>query len=351
LKILAFLGFMIGFWQILIIFDIKERQNNENITMRTNRIFTTLTFIFLFSQSLPAQVDSNHYDIKIVIKGLKKTKVGLGYYYGDVAYLIDSSAVDASTGFMRFNRRKKIPDGLYFVAYTEGGKILGLGSPIFEFIVNGWKDFTIKTDLNCPIECVEVIRSDENTFYFNYLKSARKIEKELAQLTTPVKTISDEDVKIFYRKRQSLSHLRNQYIQKYANLFFAQMLKSNLPTFQNNIKQYWDNFDFVDSRLLRSRVYINRLQQFALDITPQSSDDTQRHCDNLLARTKVNIQYYQFTLKWLTDYFASKMPSPKANSIFVYLVEIIKLNCVEPQNRMDCIKPYFIVQIIIRTTS
>ncbi len=289
--------------------------------MRTNRIFTTLTFIFFLSQTLHAQVDSSYYDIKIVIKGLKIPKIGLGYYYGDVAYIIDSSNVDASTGFMRFNRKKYLPNGLYFVAYTEGGKIVDSKSPILEFIVNGWKDFTIKTDFHDLIDSVEVIRSDENKYYFDYLKSARKIEKEITRITTSAKTISDEDIKQFYRKNQSLGYLRRQYMQKYYNMFFTQMLKTNLVTYPINEKKYWDDFDFVDTRLLRSRVYLNRLQNFVLNTTTQTPDDTQRHCDILLARAKVNIQYYQFTLKWLTDYFASKMPSPKANAAFIYLVE------------------------------
>ena len=116
-------------------------------------------------------------------------------------------------------------------------------------------------------------------------------------------------------------YLKSQYAQKYHHLFFARMLKSNLPTYSTNVKQFWDDFDFGDSRLLRSRVYITRLQEFVISIAAQTPDDSQRHCDKLLARTKVNIQYYQFTLKWLTDYFASKMPSPKANAAFIYLVE------------------------------
>jgi hypothetical protein len=295
--------------------------HNDNITMRTNKLFTTLTIIIFLSQTLQAQVDSNYYDIKIVIKGLKTSKIGLGYYYGDVAYMIDSSTVDASTGFMRFNRRKKIPDGLYFISYTEGGKITDPESPILEFIVNGWRDFAIKTDLKSIIDSVEVIRSDENKYYFDYLKSVRKIEKELSHMTRSGKTISEEDIKNFYRKSQSLIYLKSQYTRKYPHLFFAQMLKSNLPTYSTNMKQFWDNFDFGDSRLLRSRVYITWLQEFVISITAQTPDDTQRYCDKLLARTKVNIHYYQFTLKWLTDYFASRMPSPKANAAFIHLVE------------------------------
>lgn len=277
--------------------------------MFIKRIITTLTTTLLFLSILKADIDSSFYDIKITIKGFKSQKVMLGYYYGDETYVVDSAKVDSLTGFMRFTRYNRLTEGMYFIANTEG--------VVFDFIVNGWKDFSIKTDMNALIDSAEIIRSEENKHYFDYLKSIRKIEKQLSELHKIGSTISDEDVKIYFRKQQSLENLNSFYIKKYPDLFFVKTLAS----LQSNKAHYWDNFDFRDTRLLRSKVYVLKLNQYVMEIMPKDSDSIRHYCDILLANTKINIAYYQFTLKWLTKHFESKMPSQKTDLAFVHLVD------------------------------
>ena len=307
--------------------------------MFIKRIITTLTTILLFLSILKADVDSSFYDIKITIKGFKYQKALLGYYYGDETYVVDSAKVDSLTGFMRFTRYNRLTEGMYFIANTEG--------VVLDFIVNGWKDFSIKTDINALIDSAEISRSEENKHYFNYLKSIRKIEKQLSELHKTGGTISDEDVKIYFRQQQSLENLNIFYIKKYPDLFFVKTLTSlqpnnvqqsispilndskpynrtisNTPQYlENTTNHYWDNFDFRDTRLLRSKVYVLKLNQYVMEIMPKDSDSIRHYCDILLAYSKVNLAYYQFTLKWLTKHFESKMPLNKADLAFVHLVE------------------------------
>ena len=307
--------------------------------MFIKRIITTLITTLLFFSILKADVDSSFYDIKITIKGFKSQKAMLGYYYGDETYIVDSAKVDSLTGFMRFTRPQRLHEGMYFIANTEG--------VVLDFVVNGWKDFSIKTDMNALIDSAEISRSDENKYYFDYLKSVKKIEKQLAELHKTGGEISDEDVKIYFRLQQSLENLSRFYIKKYPNLFFVKTLASlqltndqqpystlfkdknlnsrainNTPQYLDNIpSHYWDNFDFRDTRLLRSKVYVLKLNQYVMEIMPKDSDSIRQYCDILLAKTKVNLAFYQFTLKWLTTHFESKMPFQKADLAFVHLVE------------------------------
>ena len=307
--------------------------------MFIKRIIATLTTTLLFLSILKADIDSSFYDIKITIKGFKCQKALLGYYYGDETYVVDSAKVDSITGFMRFTRYNRLNEGMYFIANTEG--------VVLDFIVNGWKDFSIKTDINALIDSAEISRSEENKQYFNYLKSIRKIEKQLSELPKTCETISNEDVKIYFRQQQSLENLNSFYIKKYPDLFFVKTLASlqpkntqqsispilnnsklynrtinNTPQYlENTSYHFWDNFDFRDTRLLRSKVYVLKLSQYVIEIMPKDSDSIRHYCDILLTRAKVNLAYYQFTLKWLTKHFESKMPLKKADLAFVYLVE------------------------------
>lgn len=307
--------------------------------MFIKRIITTLITTLLFLSILKADIDSSFYDIKITIKGFKSQKAMLGYYYGDETYIVDSSKVDSKTGFMRFTRPQRLLEGMYFIANTEG--------VVCDFIVNGWKDFSIKTDITALIDSAEIIRSDENKCYFDYLKSVKKIEKQLGELHKTGVKISDEDVKIYFRLQQSLENLNRFYIKKYPDLFFVKTLialqpnnvqQPNFPILKdsklfnrtiNNTPQYlenptiyyWDNYDFKDTKLLRSKVYVLKLNQYVMEIMPKDTDSIRQYCDILLAKTKVNLAYYQFTLKWLTTHFESKKPFQKADLAFVHLVE------------------------------
>lgn len=291
--------------------------------------FTLLCLWAATSTALKASsIDSSFYDFKIVIKGFKTEKAYLGYYYGDETYIIDSARVDTSTGFMRFTRYRRIPEGVYFIVDTEGVSAL-------DFIVNGWKDFTIKTQVENPIDNAEVVRSLENEQYFKYLKELKhiKISLEIAESNAALKkSITDDDLKTYYRQLRSLEFLQTAFITKNEDLLAAKLVQSQRPFDGSDFNDknlshsflmkserpktaflpfsslhlFWESFDFRDIRLLYSKVYTLKLSEYTALTSQVTTDLKKKYCDILLAKSKVTLVYYQMTLKWLTNYYESK---------------------------------------------
>ena len=321
--------------------------------MFKKRNITTLTITLFFTHFLYGQIDSLFYDFKITIKGLKSAKAYLGYYYADETFVIDSTKVDTLTGFMRFSRRRRVPEGMYFIANsiqmnTDVQRTTNDGV-IMDFVVNGWKDFSIKTNLNSPIDSAEIIRSDENSAYFEYLQSFNKLRTDILELedrTCQVNSITNDDLKLYYRKLKMLDNLAPNFIKKYPQTLWAKILLVKQPpsvlapsnatfsvfgvpyktemsdnTFLFNKKYYWDNFDFRDIRLLRTRVYVSKLKLYVDEMTQATTDSIKQYCDILLAYTKVNLEYYQTTLKWLTQHYEAQLNDPKAQTVFEHLVK------------------------------
>ena len=135
-------------------------------------ITTIVTFMLPFL--IFAETENNYYDIKITIRGFQSEKALLGYYYGDKTYVVDSAKVDTKSGKMRFFGNRKLLEGVYFVANTEG--------VVLDFIVNGWKDFSISTDSKALLDSASVFRSEENKYYFDYLKTVKKKQSEIKNI-------------------------------------------------------------------------------------------------------------------------------------------------------------------------
>lgn len=305
---------------------------------KTLTLFALLLGISMLSQA--AVIDSSFYDFKIHIKGFKAPKAYLGYYFGEETFVLDSAKVDSVTGAMRFTRNRVIPEGLYFIANTEGVVVM-------DFIVNGWKDFTIKTELNTPIASAEIIRSDENAAYFTYLKEFQKLKWELDSLeknTILKKTISDDELKDYYRKLKSLEHLHITFIHQYSHLWAAQLVQAQLnistkspikakshsllmmpDSPQSSMRMgfasypFWENFDFTDSRLLYSTIYISKLKEFVSVLGGVSEDLQKKYCDALLTKSQSNNRFYQITLNWLMRYLESHPSLPHAHPLLEHL--------------------------------
>lgn len=287
-----------------------------------------------------AKPNDNYYDIKITIKGFSSDKALLGYYYGDKTYVVDSAKVDAKTGKMRFFGNRKLLEGVYFVANTEG--------VILEFIVNGWKDFSISTDSKNVLDSVSVIRSEENKYYFDYLKIVKKKQSEIKKLQLDLSILqykNDYETFNLYQRKiiekyRFIDNLTYSSIKRYPDLFFTKLINANrTPSVSDDIRpfddlgkpnpayyyygcrHFWDEFDFNDTRLLRSKVYVQKVRQYLDQILHSDIDSMKLYSDFLLSKSKVTLAFYQSTLNCVTQFFESRIAQPNGDKMYIYMVE------------------------------
>ena len=304
-------------------------------------------FFFSFSASLKAAIaDSSVYDIRLTVKGLKAPKAVLGYHFGEQNFVVDSTNVDTVTGAMRFATRQKLAEGVYFVAVTEGAA-KGI---LFDFILANDHDFSIKTDVNAPIDSANIDDSLENIEFFNYQKKARTVQTEIngirsmlqmLQRATKDRAVLAEQEQKIAEKMTELDVFTAAQIQKYPNNYTTKLLKllqkitvpAYLQPYSADKKpnpqyvlwyrqHYLDGMDFGDERLLRSPYYVARLSQFLGQIVAPAPDSVRLYVDVILAKARTkNLTVYQYTLRWLTNLFDSNIDKPNADTYLVHLVE------------------------------
>jgi peroxiredoxin len=311
------------------------------------RLILIISVFFLsFAQQIKANSDSSLYNIQLKIRGLKASKAVLGYHYGEQNFLVDSTNVDTLTGFMRFKIARKLSEGVYFVAVTEGSS-KGI---LFDFILADDHDFLIETSINSPIDSANIDHSLENIEFFNYQKKARQIQASIAEMQSMRQmlqrakvdraTLLEQDKKM-YDKAQELDVFIAGLIQKYPDNYTSKLLKllrnptvpAEIKPYSENRKpnpnygfwfrqHYFDAVDFSDERILRSSFYTAKLTQFFTQVTPPTPDSVKFYLDFILekARSK-NLTFYQFTLHWLTNLFDSNIDKPFSDTYLVHLVE------------------------------
>jgi peroxiredoxin len=311
------------------------------------RVFIFLTaLLFSFSPLSKAATDSSMYNIQIKVRGLKSPKIVLGYHFGDQNFVVDSAKVDTVSGFARFKTPRKLPEGVYFVAATEGSA-KGI---LFDFILAGDRDFLIETVLNALIDSANIDRSLENIQFFNYQKKARRIQadindinsmRQMLQRAKADRATMAEQEKKMYDKAQELDVFIVAQIQKYPENYTAKLMKllrnptvpSDLKPYSQNQKpnplytfwyrqHFFDDVDFSDERILRSTFYVAKVNQFLGQIVPPSPDSMRFYLDALLEKSRSkNLAVYQFTLHWLTNLFDSNIEKTNADAYLVHLVE------------------------------
>jgi Domain of unknown function (DUF5106) len=295
---------------------------------------------FIIPNLILAKPNDNYYDIKITIKGFQSEKALLGYYYGDKTYVVDSAKVDAKSGKMRFFGNRKLLEGVYFVANTEG--------VILDFIVNGWKDFSISTDSKALLDSASVFRSEENKYYFDYLKTVKKKQTEIKKLQLDLSLLqykNDYETFNLYQRKiiekyRFIDNLTYSSTKRYPDLFFTKLINANrTPSVSDDIRpfddfgkpnptyyyygcrHFWDEFDFNDTRLLRSKVYVQKVRQYLDQILHSDIDSMKRYSDFLLSKSKVTLEFYQSTLNCVTQFFESRIAQPNGDKMYIYMVE------------------------------
>jgi len=105
-----------------------------------NKILLSLTTCLCLLNAAHSQ---NGYDIRVTLKPYKNSKIYLGYYYGKVKAVADSTVLDEnSTG--HFSGKEKLTGGVYFI--VSPSKTI-----LFELLLDSQQHFSVAPTLPaCP---------------------------------------------------------------------------------------------------------------------------------------------------------------------------------------------------------
>jgi thiol-disulfide isomerase/thioredoxin len=217
------------------------------------------------------------YKIDLTIKPYQNQWVYLAYYYGGIKGLADSIYLDAnSRGALTGN--KPLQQGVYIMA-SPAKTIL------FEMLIPQDQVFSVSMDTLQPEASLKFEGSEENRLFTDYTKyiSPRAIAIEAAR--KQMEATTDAGTKEMLKKEiekngNEINGFRLDVIKKYPesmlSLLFKTMQDVPLPAALQNPKtradtvaqyrygkeHYWDNFDFMDGRLVRTPIFENKLKNY-----------------------------------------------------------------------------------------
>ncbi len=239
-----------------------------NLQKMSNHMRSILLNLLLLVSSL--SFAQKQYLCNIAIDEYPNSKVLLADFYGDKNSIIDTAFTNEK-GEATFTFNDDNYSGLYRVYFGNQKKF-------FDFIFNK-EEITLETEFDFPMDSVNVIKSLENTIYYNFLRTDREYKLKF-ELLTPVIAYypkTDKFYDIAADKYEETQKARNDYIRKIKednpNSFAADLalfqLKPIIPSTLNEremhqylLTHFFDEIDFNNPYLLRSDVYPNKILEY-----------------------------------------------------------------------------------------
>ncbi|MEO5649863.1 MAG: DUF4369 domain-containing protein, partial [Ginsengibacter sp.] len=211
-----------------------------------------LSFSFAYAQGFKTTLESPDY---------KSGLAYLTYYYGKNMNVEDSAVVN-SKGVAIFQKKEKIPPGVYSIVFPGKNKF-------YDFLVDKGQNITIKADTTDLINKTTVEGSNENILFQQYQKFAAAkgalMQKEMeAFKSSPSKRDSALHEKKYNELNGELNNFRGEIIAKNPGSMLAAILTSmkepkglnthpvtrqdSIDNYQYYKKHYWDGITFMDDR-------------------------------------------------------------------------------------------------------
>ena len=251
-------------------------------------------------------------------------------FYSDQNYLVDSIAV--TNGKIDYSNPKGLAQGIYYVMFTGRKEFI-------QIIMGEDQEFDMQLSLFDPLNTMVVTGSQENElFYENMRYETNTIGPRMNELNAQVKNteMGSEAYMALKKERDGLEAQRLQKIyelrEKYPNLLFTsykyggqnpklrEELSKELQVVQYR-KEFWDNVDFSDTRLLRTPMFGIKLKRFLKELTVQHQDSILVSAHQLMAKIMDKPEYYKVVANYVVlTYEPGKCPIMDAEKIFVDMV-------------------------------
>lgn len=277
------------------------------------------------------QKNTSGHKITGTITGLQDSTVMLAYYFGGKQYATDTAVV--TNGKFTFEGEKELKGGMYLVVLSE--------SRYFDIIVSEQHfSFTTKTD--DLVGAMTFKNSKENPVFYKYLNFITNMQKEVTPLRKQLETAEGENKKALQDKAsevdKKVKEFQSNFTENNSDKFFTKILKAStepvIPespldslgnpdkTFPYRFykKHFLDNIDFSDERMLRTRVFYSKMDQYLDKLTAKHPDSINLSADVLVEHARANSDIFQYVVSYITStYERSKIMGMDA--VFVHMVE------------------------------
>lgn len=268
-------------------------------------------------------------DFTVKVKGAQPGLSNLIGFYAEEHFRADTTQIQ-SDGTIRFKKEEGYPQGFYYVSYAENQYV--------QILLGDDQTFKIEADVNNIPGTIKASGAPDVEAYYANQKFEQTYNAEYGPLGQQLKDAEGTPAEAALKEKQKQllagreAHL-NELFGKYPNSLFTSFKKAGQnPTVREDVpdekkvfyyrKEFWENVDFSDKRLLRTPVVNNKLKRYFDELTAQNPDSIISSIYSLVDRTVVYPEYNNFFVNWLLNkYEPGKVTLMDAEAIHVRLTQ------------------------------
>lgn len=275
------------------------------------------------------------YNIKITLKPVKNAKIYLGYYYGKLKAIADSTVLNENSSGS-FAGKEPLHGGIYFVVSPKK-------EILFEVLIDKDQDFSIVADTTNIPGSITFSGTKDNTQFQSYSGFANQTGQAITGLNTDLKaaTNAKDSAEITSKIRalsKSLTAYRDSVGRIYPGSFLAMLFNAirepEIPpssshpggkydsnyAYQYYKSNYWKGMSIGDERLVRTPFFEPKLEKYYKELVYPNADSIKREIDAMLLQARGSQEMF----KYLLVHFVQKYINPEymgLDAVFVHLFE------------------------------
>ena len=227
--------------------------------------------------------------------------------------------------------------GLYFLALEQGGS--------FQMLLDKDQTFSMTTHINNLTGAMQVKGSVDNQVLFESAKKEGDLQTQINAFSQQLKSLTKgtpayDNIKkqrdaVIAERKAGLEKL----FQQYPNTFFTAFKKAGQNPVVKDIrrpdgsvddvaqvmayrKEFWDNVDFSDERLLYTPVIANKLKRYITELTPQHPDSIISSAARLVDKALPHPEYFKYFANWITlQYDPKKSTLMDPQAVYTYMIQ------------------------------
>ncbi|RMG28693.1 MAG: DUF5106 domain-containing protein [Bacteroidetes bacterium] len=269
------------------------------------------------------------YQIHVQVKNLQAEQAFLANFFGDKTYKSDSAKVEGEA--FTFQGEEPLPQGLYLVYFSP--------EKYFELIIGEDQHFSLTTDTTNFVTHMQVDGSADNELFFSDLQFINKQRQRVQQINEQLKN-TDQNSEAYKELQAQLEQInqevisyREKMVAEHPEMLYPKILRTlkeptipdpppgadSLYRFHYYRAHFFDEVDFNDQRLLRTRFLHQKADTYLERLTPKHPDSIIHAVDYIIGLTQDTLIFRYFVQTFLNKYAASKIMGMDA--VYVHIVE------------------------------
>ena len=301
--------------------------------------FLKLAFLFLIplacsnAQQSSVKTPAKSTQLTLHLTGYNNGTAKLLGVYSDQNYLADSAAI-AGDGTAVFNKPAGYTEGYYYLLLPDKQN--------FQLLIANGENPVFTADKNNLLNSIAVQNSEENTLFYNEQKYQTALEIKFNALLDQYKAnpalaadikkqqqvlLDERDARIVELKKTKPGAFYTKFRLAGQNpkvriVNTSSGAMDTIATMVNYKNDWWNDFDFSDSRLINTPVFNNKLKKYLFELTLQSNDSLISSADYVVERSKANPDVFKYCLSWITyQYRPTQTTYMDGEAVYAHLIQ------------------------------